>query len=493
MRHSLPSLKLLVLLLIMQGCKPELGNGNDNNIGVYCVMDLNKDVQEVILMESSASKRDTSYLPVQGAMVEILNRDSVYTFTEVEPGVYQYCFTPAIGQAHTLHITTPDREEIKASVYVQNKPKFAFNQAYNIPVSFGHKPDWERKLYNAPYPGIALESMDASEDYYVLIRALTAPQSFEETSVQLPYLATNSAHADPITKMETPEVEFPYPQNDNSINLSIHKDFILIKNPHEEIPARLLTEQFGEDIWDNGFFITAGPNPSKVKRPVRYISADTRSIFDDDLCNMYMQNVSITHLSGRYVDCYKDQPGFPNHIVDPTVAFRKTEYSNIKGGTGIFAVNLGKIAYQRLDYQDDLHNQAFREHYLASFNDTGDPLSVIEYQFNKCEKGPGTPSEPNVVTFEALGGDTLKVHHKGKFLCGTEVVLDVKSEGYGIYMNHKFIGNPAYCSCPAEYFCKITGMKEGEYVIVFGDSYLPIPFTFKKGNKKTVTLEYVEY
>lgn len=369
---------IVFILFIISGCNPELKTESDNNIGVYCVLETGKDIQEVIVQSINISDGDTTYLPAAGASVQIMSKDSIYTLKETDQGVYQYRFKPALGKIYTLYVTTTDGVKLSSTISVPNEITVKQNQAAHIPTSFEHAHGWGKvTLYNAAYPGIIITPSEGEEDFYVVVTTATTA-TLRNESIPLKYLATNITTADPLTKVELstiqqelssePEYAFSFPQEDSSISLSFYKDFLLIKNPHKFNSGRLLATKGNDnhELWDSGFFIVSGPDPSPTRTRISDRSAEGISAFGSDSCYYYLHDIFVTHLSEKYVNIYKNQNGFPTEKMDPIVAFKNKEESNISGGVGLFAANMGYVGYRWVRYFSDLHNKKFRDFYLST-------------------------------------------------------------------------------------------------------------------------------
>ena len=95
--------------------------------------------------------------------------------------------------------------------------------------------------------------------------------------------------------------------------MSFYKDFILLKNPHEFNPNRLLGVNYkynedGDEYWDNGFVITAGPFArfSKyAKGPLQDMSPGAVAAFGRDYCETYSLCLTFVQMTNEYVEYLK--------------------------------------------------------------------------------------------------------------------------------------------------------------------------------------------
>ena len=333
------------------------------------------------------------------------------------------------------------------------------------------------------------------------------------------YWSTNHTGADPLTKVDLDFIEsglvayqdnaFSYPEDDASLNLSFYRDYLLIKNPHEFNPNRLLGTNYlynedGNQRWDDGFIVTAGPFtapfPESTKVPLRDMSQGAIAVFGQDYCQTYSMKLTFVLLTGVYVDYFKNMPGFPDVQYNQSYVFGNKECSNINGGVGIFTSKVIEYnTFSNFVYSDDIHSKEFREYYLSNNRFEYNTLKVSNQKTSNCldkssTKSPASPVA-NTITLEAKDGKLL-VYRKGEFNCGGKIEFAVINEGNTITLQEVNKGGIAYCTCTMENSCEIEEINEGVYVINLqdyytGEFYNPIVFTFEEGAKKTVDLGYL--
>lgn len=348
-------------------------------IGVYCVLEPGRAYnQQVILKRLPLQGKSDIYTSVLNAKVTISSIEEVYELFETAiPGIYRADFQPKLGQQYTLDIVTAEGEKITSVTKIPEAVEIKRSSAVHFPAS------WDGPLSNALYPGLVIYAENVNEDYYVLIKGHPNYDGIPATDT-LKYWSTNHTGADPMTQVHLAYIEaglasyqdnaFSYPQDDPSLKMSFYKDFILLKNPHEFNPNRLLGVNFryiedGDEYWDNGFVITAGPFArfSKyAKGPLQDMSPRAVAAFGRDYCETYSLCLTFVQMTNEYVEYFKNIPGFPEEQYDQTYSFKK-DCSNIVGGAGIFT---SKVMTYNLNpyfvYTNDIHNKAFREYYLAN-------------------------------------------------------------------------------------------------------------------------------
>lgn len=516
MRFFLCVFPILVILIVC-GCDKndapqELKQQGE--VGVYCVLEPGRIYnQQVVLKRLPLPGESQIYTSVLGAKVQIASEGKVYDFEETSvPGVYSADFQPRLGQKYSLSVVTPEGEEITSSMSIPDQVKI---QTSNAITSYY---PWYGPLDNVMYPGFVVSANNVNEDYYILIKGNPIYYG-GRSSDSLKYWATNHTGADPITKVDLKYIEsglagyqsnaFSYPEGDESIALSFYRDYLLIRNPHQFNPNRLLGtnylyEEDGGQRWDDGFIVTAGPFaapfPESTKVPLRDMSQGAIAAFGQDYCQTYSLKLSFVQLTGLYVDYFKNMPGFPDVQYNQSYVFENKEYSNINGGVGIFTSKV--MTYNpssNFEYTDDIHNKEFREYYLSNNKYENNTMNVSNQKTSECLGKDSTKAwaskVANTITLEAKDGKLL-VYRKGEFNCGARIKFVVWREGNTIILEEVNTRGYAYCgTCPMEISCEVEGMKQGEYVISVQDNYSkefydPILFKFVEGEKKTVDLGY---
>ncbi len=482
-------------------------------VGVYCVLEPDMSFnQKVVLKRLPLPGEPEIYTSVSGAKVEIASQGEVYEFSEtMVPGVYKADFKPVLGQQYTLGIVTPEGDVITSTMSIPGEIKIGSSNAADL-----MNTSWYGPLNNAVYPGFAVSAENVDEDYYIVVKG--HPIYYGRPSGDtLKYWSTNHAGVDPINKVDLKFIEsdlaayqdnaFSYPEDDASIKLTFHKDYLLIRNPHQFNPNRLLGTNYmynqeGEESWDNGFIVTAGPFAAfseSTRVPLRDMSPEAIAAFGQDYCQTYSMKLSFVQLAGGYVEYFKNMPGFPDVQYNQSYVFGNKEHSNINGGVGIFT---SKVKTYKLEqnfvYTDDIHNKGFREYYLSSKQFEYNTLKVSNQKASECldEEKTKSVASPvaNTITLEAQGNKLL-VYRKGQYNCGAKIEFAVTNEGNTITLQEVNKRGIAYCYCPMESSCEIEGMKEGVYIINLQHYYTkefydPIRFTFEEGAKKTVDLGY---
>ena len=349
------------------------------DVGVYCVLEPDRAYnQQVILRRLSLPGEPEVYTPAANAQVSISAGDEVYELYETaSPGVYRANFQPQLGQQYTLNIITAKGEHITSTMKIPEAMEVKRSSSVHFPAS------WHGPLHNALYPGIVISADNANEEYYVLIKGHPNYDGYPADDT-LKYWSTNHTGADPLTKVELGFIEsglasyqdnaFSYPMDDPSMKMSFYKDFLLIKNPHKFNSNRLLGINYqynkdGDEYWDNGFVITAGPFArfSKyAKGPLQDMSPEAVAAFGRDFCETYSLCLTFVQMTTEYVEYFKNTPGFPEVQNDQIYLFKK-DCSNINGGVGIFTSKV--TTYNLIPYfvyTNDIHNKEFREYYLSS-------------------------------------------------------------------------------------------------------------------------------
>ena len=508
---------LILSVIVFVGCNkddaPKVEERGE--VGVFCVLDPDRAYnQQVVLKRLPLQGAPEIYTSIMGAQVKITAQGKVYEFSETYvPGTYRADFQPQLGQQYTLDIVTAEGEEITSTMSIPGKIKIGSSKASNFSMA-----SWYGPLSNVSYPGFVVSADNVNEDYYLMVSG--HPNYFGRPSTDnLTYWATNHTGTDPITKVDLNSIEaelseyqdyaFSYPQDDASIKLTFHKDYLLIRNPHQFNPNRLLGTNYmynqdGEESWDDGFIITAGPFAiisDFAKVPLRDMSSEAISAFGKDFCETYTMSLTFVQMNGTYVEYFKNMPGFPNVQYNQSYVFGNKECSNINGGVGIFTskVKSYKLS-QDFVYTNDIHNKAFREYYLSSNEfDYDNMLKATNKKSSGCLNKDTTKSlsspVANTITLE-VKENKLFVHRKGEFNCGALIELAVKKEGNTITIQEVNKRGIAYCgTCTMESSCEVEGMKQGVYVISIQhyyskEFYNPIVFTFEEGTKKTVDLGY---
>jgi len=102
---------VLIIILLMfglQSCVDEIELDLDSHETTYIVVDavINDlyDEQVITLKYTAKYDSNTPLPPVSGATVYVGDGDSVYAFSESEPGIYTSVFRGVIGKTYTLTI-----------------------------------------------------------------------------------------------------------------------------------------------------------------------------------------------------------------------------------------------------------------------------------------------------------------------------------------------------------------------------------------------------
>ena len=479
-------------------------------IGVYCVLEQGwgANQQRVILKRVPLPGEPEIYTSVKGAQVRISIAGKVYEFSETStPGMYTADFYPQVDKLYKLEIVTQEGEHITSTMTIPSGIRIRRSSADSFP----HKL-WTGPLNNALYPGLVITSINDEENYYVLIKG-QASYDGKTSNENLKYWATNHTGADPVSKVGLESIEaemdqygenaFSYPDGDPSLALSFYKDYILVKNPYQFNSNRLLGTNYryiqdGEEYWDNGFILTAGPFvkfPESAKVPLLDMSSEAISAFGRDYCETYSLKLTFVQMSDEFVNYFKDVPGFPNVQYDQSYVFKK-DGSNINGGVGIFTYRGVSYNYNSdYSYTNDIHNKEFREYFLESKKDGYNELEVNNQKSSECLGKDQTKASGsmgiNIITLEAKG-DKLFVYRKGQYNCGAKIELAARKEGNTIILEEVNTRGYAYCGhCIMDSSCEIGGLEEDVYIISVQDDstqefYDPIRFHFKEGEKVTV-------